>query len=170
MKKACFSGAGAASILSTFHEYLSTSGDAEKRSNRLFPRACHELKASVLNKLLSKRLLKASQCSPARVRWQPFVVTGKSSEAGQPSEGAFHHPTARQEHEAALGLGQFDHFQFDAVSFGVRRRGGCWPRVALSPPRRVPRGFGSLLAPARTRRATCARSCSLAGVTTSASR
>ena len=34
--------------------------------NRL-TRACHELKASVLNKLLSKRLVKASQCSPARV-------------------------------------------------------------------------------------------------------
>ena len=30
-------------------------------------RACHEFKFSVLNRLLSNRLVKASQCSPARV-------------------------------------------------------------------------------------------------------
>jgi hypothetical protein len=50
-----------------------------------------------------------------------FVVLDEPAEFGCPCEGAFDHPPARQENEAALCLGQFDDFQGDAVLLGGLR-------------------------------------------------
>ena len=54
------------SALTTYLKYRFWRFPARIGSSRQL-RACHELKANVLNKLLSKRLLKASQCSALRV-------------------------------------------------------------------------------------------------------
>jgi hypothetical protein len=44
-----------------------------------------------------------------------LVVLGEAAEARGPSKGSFHHPAARQQDEAALGVRQFDDVQGDAV-------------------------------------------------------
>ena len=49
-----------------------------------------------------------------------LVVANEASEAGLPGEGALDYPSARQEDEAALGLGELDHVEADAVGSGVR--------------------------------------------------
>ena len=74
-------------------------------------------------------------------------------------------PPARQQHEAALGLGQLDHAQLDAGGLGVLAR--LLARVTLigpGHPHRLARGLLHRLA---QRALTCDRSCSLAGVTVS---
>ncbi len=53
---------------------------------------------------------------------QPLVVLGEAPEAGGPSEAALDHPAARQQHEAALGLGVLDDDEADAVTLGLGRR------------------------------------------------
>lgn len=45
---------------------------------------------------------------------QPLVVARQTTEARCPSEIALHDPALGQEDEAALGLRQLDHAQFDA--------------------------------------------------------
>jgi|GEM_PF-2530301 len=55
---------------------------------------------------------------------QTLVVSGHPAKASGPSEGPFHDPAAGQEHEFALGFGQLDDLQPDAM--GLRRvRSGC---------------------------------------------
>ncbi|MDB5075414.1 MAG: hypothetical protein JWO42_1593 [Chloroflexi bacterium] len=49
---------------------------------------------------------------------QAFVVLGPPAEARSPGEAAFDHPPVRQEDEAALGLGQLDDFEGDALLLG----------------------------------------------------
>ncbi len=46
---------------------------------------------------------------------QPLVVPRQPAEAPGPGEGALHHPAPGQQHEAALGVGQFDHIPPDPV-------------------------------------------------------
>jgi hypothetical protein len=58
------------------------------------------------------------------------VASGQSAKAGSPGEAAFHHPAARQQHEAAFGLCVLDHLQLNAV-LGGRALGG-FPGVAWS--------------------------------------
>ena len=110
---------------------------------------------------------KGQEMQPRHSLRQPLVVARQAAEARHPGEGALHHPAPGQEHEAALGLGQLDHLQPDAVL--RRRRGRLLPGVALvdeASSTRSPVTACTALASA----ATCARSCSLAGVTRSASR
>jgi hypothetical protein len=60
---------------------------------------------------------------------EPLVVAHESAEASSPGEPSLHHPTARQQNEAAFGHGVFDHFEPDAVALrGLRR---VWSGVAL---------------------------------------
>src|SRR4051794_20821160 len=51
-----------------------------------------------------------------------LVVSDQTSEAGLPGEGALDDPSAREEDEAALGLGELDYIEPDAVGRRVR----CW--------------------------------------------
>ena len=53
---------------------------------------------------------------------EAFIVAGEAAEACGPAEAALDDPAARQEHEAALGVGQLDHEQGDAVALRRRRR------------------------------------------------
>ena len=75
-----------------------------------------------MNKLLSKRLVKASQCNPTSVVGSRFIVTRKPSKSRQPNERSFDDPTAWEEYEAALGLGQLGDLQVDAVRLGFGSR------------------------------------------------
>src|SRR5215207_6212470 len=50
----------------------------------------------------------------------PLVVADEASEAGLPGEGSFAHPPPGREDEAALGLGEPDHVEADAVGRRVR--------------------------------------------------
>jgi hypothetical protein len=56
-------------------------------------------------------------------RCQPFIVAGKPAETGGPGEVTLHYPAAREEHEAALGLGQLDDRPVDPM------RSGCCSRL-----------------------------------------
>ena len=78
------------------------------------------------------------------------------------AKGNYRPPAARQQHEAFFGFGQFDHFQSDARrSGGFGRRVG---RVALVYIANVTlRSVASWTCAMSS--ATCARSCSSAGVT-----
>ena len=60
---------------------------------------------------------------------EALVISHEPSEAGAPSEGALGDPAARQQHEAALGLGRLHHHEPDAVRRGLR--GGRLAGVAL---------------------------------------
>jgi len=54
-----------------------------------------------------------------------FVVTGETTEAGGPGEGALHHPAPGQKHEPAFGFLQLHHFESDP---GLGRwAAGSWP-------------------------------------------
>ena len=46
---------------------------------------------------------------------QPFIIADKAAEACHPTETALDHPATRQQHEAALGRGQLDDFETDAM-------------------------------------------------------
>jgi hypothetical protein len=63
-----------------------------------------------------------------RVR-QPFIVSGQSAKTRAPAETPLHHPSAGQQDEALLGLGQFHHFKLDAT--GRRVLGRLGTGVAL---------------------------------------
>lgn len=52
----------------------------------------------------------------------PFVIARQPAKPRRPAEMAFHHPASGQQHDAALGLGQIDDHQLDAVRTGGRRR------------------------------------------------
>ena len=54
-------------------------------------------------------------------RGQALVVARQAAEARGPGEAALDDPAPGQEHEAALGLGQLDHLQLDAVRGGRGR-------------------------------------------------
>jgi len=58
-----------------------------------------------------------------------LVIFDQSSKPRGPSEGTLHHPSSGQENEAALGLGQFDDAEFDAVLSGGGP--GGFPGIAL---------------------------------------
>jgi hypothetical protein len=48
-------------------------------------------------------------------RRESFVVASQATEASGGGEASLHHPAARQQDEAALGLGMLDHFQLDTM-------------------------------------------------------
>ena len=58
-----------------------------------------------------------------------LVIFDQSSKPRGPSEGTLHHPSSGQENKAALGLGQFDDAEFDAVLSGGGP--GGFPGIAL---------------------------------------
>ena len=60
---------------------------------------------------------------------QAFVVAGEAAEACHPGEAAFDDPASGQEDEAALGGGQLDDLEADAVL--VSGYGGLFASVAL---------------------------------------
>jgi hypothetical protein len=47
---------------------------------------------------------------------ETFVVARQAPKACRPGKAAFNHPSARQEDEATLRLGVFDHLELNAVS------------------------------------------------------
>ena len=54
-------------------------------------------------------------------RGEPLIIAREAAETGGPGEGTLDHPAARQEHKAALGFGEFDYVQTDAVLRAGRR-------------------------------------------------
>ena len=56
------------------------------------------------------------QVQPGEHVRQALVVSCQPAAARHPGEASFHHPSARQQHEAALG--QADDLQGDAVRLG----------------------------------------------------
>src|SRR5258706_4364319 len=46
---------------------------------------------------------------------EPFIGAGQATEARGPGEVALHHPAAREEDKAVLGLGQLDDFEAEAM-------------------------------------------------------
>ena len=60
---------------------------------------------------------------------QSLVVTRQTAESRSPREAALHHPTARQQYEAALGLGVLDYVQLDILR--LSRLCCIFSRVAL---------------------------------------
>src|SRR5215210_7267613 len=58
-----------------------------------------------------------------------LVVADEATEAGFPGEGALHDPTAGQQNEAVLGLGELDDVEVDAMSRGVRCGDGTRVRL-----------------------------------------
>jgi hypothetical protein len=61
--------------------------------------------------------------------WQSFIITGKTAETCSPGKRAFHDPTLGQKNKAALGFGQLDDDQVDAIFSSSL--GGIITRVAL---------------------------------------
>ena len=61
-----------------------------------------------------------------------LVVLDEPAEPGGPCEGSFDDPSARQQDEAALGLGQFDDLEVDAML--GRGLLGTLPSIALIDP------------------------------------
>src|SRR5579859_2104604 len=59
---------------------------------------------------------------------QALIVASQTPKTSHPGERALDHPSTRQEHEAALGLRQLDHFQADTMLFGCI--GGCVTGIA----------------------------------------
>ena len=60
---------------------------------------------------------------------ESFIVSGESSEACGPGEGAFDDPPARQQHEASFGHGVLDDLEPYAVL--LCGGGGVWSGVSL---------------------------------------
>ena len=60
---------------------------------------------------------------------QPLVIANQTPKTGRPGEAALHDPALWQQHESALGGGQLDDLQPDAM--GVRRLGWLRAGVAL---------------------------------------
>ena len=61
---------------------------------------------------------KGDEVQSCEDRRQPLVVTRQAAEARGPGEAALDDPALRRQHEAALGLGQLDDFQADAMPGG----------------------------------------------------
>ena len=74
--------------------------------------------------------------------WEPFIVSGEASEACGPGKGAFDHPSARQQHEAAFCHGILDHFDTYAVL--LCGGGGGGSSVALVDIGQLDRSAGDL--------------------------
>ncbi len=72
---------------------------------------------------------KGQQMQTNQRLWQAFVVASQATKTRHPGKTALHHPPARQQDKATLGLWQLHHFQLHAMlqSF-LRRR---IPRVGL---------------------------------------
>lgn len=51
--------------------------------------------------------------------WQTLIIARHPTELGGPPEEALYYPAARKQHEALLGLRQFDHLQSDACSWAA---------------------------------------------------
>src|SRR5690349_19721813 len=99
--------------------------------------------------------------------WPALVIASQAPKAGRPGETALHHPSARQQHEAAFGLWQCDHLQ--AYALRCRRLSRFLTGVASIDVGQLHRSSGASCT-ACASSPTCARSCSEAGVTCKASR
>lgn len=66
---------------------------------------------------------------PSHSLREPLVVSGQSTEARGPGEGAFNHPTPRQKHKPSLGLFEFDDDKPDTM--GLCGLCGFFSRIAL---------------------------------------
>ena len=74
---------------------------------------------------------------------QAFVVASQAAEARHPGKTAFDYPTPRQQHKAALGGGQLDDFQPDAIRLSVSS--GLVAGIPLVHKGNLDRATGSLL-------------------------
>src|SRR6266566_5336327 len=61
---------------------------------------------------------KSQQVKTSQRLWQAFKVASQATEPCHPGKTALHHPSARQQNEATLGLGQFDDFQAYPLCLG----------------------------------------------------
>jgi hypothetical protein len=73
------------------------------------------------DELMEHQTRKHHQVQASQRAGKPLIVVDQSPKAGDPGERALHHPSARQQDKAALGLRQLDHLQVNALC----RRGGC---------------------------------------------
>lgn len=69
------------------------------------------------------------EVQPGHGLWQPLVILDQPPKPRRPRERAFHYPSARQQHEAALGLRAPHHLKPNAASLGIALR--LLPRIAL---------------------------------------
>ncbi len=99
--------------------------------------------------------------------WQPLVIARQPTKAGRPGEGTLDVPAPRQEHEALPVLRQLHDLQLDGVTGRIGRR--LLTGIALVDQGQLDRLAGPASISCASW-ATCARSCSSAGVTCSAKR
>src|SRR5262249_15943552 len=120
-----------------------------------------------MKKVREHKTGKDDKVQPRQHCWQSLVIADEATEAGTPGEIALNYPPAWKQHEAALGLGQLDYLEVDAVLRGV----GCRlvPGVArVHIGQRDPLTGHFLQLGGRA--SPSARPCSLAGVTNNVSR
>jgi len=67
---------------------------------------------------VEKEAGEGDEVQPRYRLWQPLLVLGQPLEPRCPREGTLFDPPARQEYEALLGAGVFDHLKPDAMSLG----------------------------------------------------
>ena len=60
---------------------------------------------------------------------ETLIVMAEAVKACLPAEGAFHHPTARQQHKPLFGCRELDHLKCYSVYLSLPCR--CFARVAL---------------------------------------
>ena len=58
---------------------------------------------------------KGDQMQPSHRSGKPLIVTRQAPKPRDPGKGTLHHPSSRQQDEAAFGLGQLDDCQLDAL-------------------------------------------------------
>src|SRR6266568_5310259 len=71
---------------------------------------------------------KRQQVKTCQCLRQAFIVASQTTKARHPSKAALHDPSAWQQDEPTLGLGQFDHFQAHALFLGSL----CWLITGVS--------------------------------------
>lgn len=69
-----------------------------------FFRGCYELCRESGDGATEQNADEGQEVEPGQGVGQPFVITSQAAEATGPREGAFHHPSARKQHEAFLRL------------------------------------------------------------------
>src|SRR5437588_11771687 len=72
---------------------------------------------------------KSQQVKTHQRLWQALIVASQATKARHPGKTALYDPSAWQQDESSLGLGQFDDFQAHSLVFGCLC--GLIARVAL---------------------------------------
>src|SRR5258706_284878 len=65
---------------------------------------------------------KHDQVQASQSSRKPLIIAHQASEAYRPGEGAFHHPSSRQQDKTSFRLWKFDDLQSDPVFFGCLSR------------------------------------------------